>query len=116
MRFLIATNKHREEVIGEPFVIDQVPDEVFAVHRTHIGENGFLPYWTVTHVETGFAAAHGDTIDFAIQQAREKFASKTPEQIAEALTKARSRQETINALPVAQGCLYAEEDTDVDET
>lgn len=103
MRFLIATSSHREEVIGEPVVIDQVPNELFAVHRTHIGAPSFMPYWTVTHVETGFAASHGDTIDFAIKLARIKFDSKTPEEISAALEKARSMPPEIMATPVMQG-------------
>jgi hypothetical protein len=117
MRFLIATSSHREEVIGEPVLIEQVPDEQFAVHRTHIGASSFTPYWTVTHVETGFAAAHGDTIDFAIKLARDRFATKTPKEIKVALTKARAMLPEIVLKPVLQGISDGgvdEEDGDVE--
>ena len=103
MRFLIQTESHCEEVIGEPVVIEQLPEEVFAVHRTHVGASGLMPYWTVSHVETGFAASHGDTIDFAIKLARDKFASKTPAEIRSALATARAKLPEMAKKPVMQG-------------
>lgn len=102
MRFLIAGSDYREEVIGEPLVIEQAPEETFAVHRTHIGAPSTMPYWTVTHVETGFAASHGDTIDFAIKQAQDRFAAKTPEEIAGAFAKARAMLPEIALKPIMQ--------------
>ena len=102
MRFLVSCKDYREEVIGEPVAIDQVPGEIFAVHRTNIGAPSTMPYWTVTHVETGFAVSHGDTIDFAIQQARDRFAAATPEVIAERFEKARAMLAENQAKPVMQ--------------
>lgn len=114
MRFLVACKEYREEVIGEPITIDQVPDEAFAVHRTNIGAPSTMPYWTVSHVETGFAVSHGDTIDFAIQQARDRFAAAGPEVIAERFEKARAMQQENQSKPVMQVPPeeYGEEDED----
>jgi hypothetical protein len=102
MRFLVSCKDYREEVIGEPIAIDQVPNEAFAVHRTTIGSPSTMPYWTVTHVETGFAVSSGDTIDFAIQQARDRFSAAGPEVIAERFAKARAMQPEIQLTPVVQ--------------
>jgi hypothetical protein len=102
MRFLVSCKEYREEVIGEPVTIDQVPDEAFAVHRTNIGSPSTMPYWTVTHVDTGFAVSHGDTIDFAIQQARDRFEAAGPDVIAERFRLARAMQPEIQLRPIMQ--------------
>lgn len=95
MRFLIACTTGLEEVIGEPVVIEQCPDEVFAVHRSAIGEPSSMPYYRVSHVETGLAVGAGDSIDFAIRIARETFAEKTAEEIAKRLKKGRQHRKSM---------------------
>jgi hypothetical protein len=102
VRFLVSCKEYREEVIGEPITIDQVPGETFAVHRTNIGAPSTMPYWTVTHVETGFAVSHGDTIDYAIRLARDSFATRDPEEIADRLGKARAMLAENKLKPIMQ--------------
>lgn len=89
MRFFIVGDVCLEEVIGEPVTIDQAPDEVFAVHRACIGTDDTRGLWTVSHVETGHLCGEGDSIDFAIEIARGRFASKTPDEIRRAFAHAR---------------------------
>jgi hypothetical protein len=91
MRFFIAGEICLEEVIGEPVTFPQIPDEVFAVHRPHIGEPDPLCYWYVSHVETGAKVGMGDSIDFAIEVAQRAIASKTADEIKAALETARER-------------------------
>jgi hypothetical protein len=79
-----ATQDHT--VHGEMFSIEG-SDEQFAVHPALPADEN-LGDWTATHVGTGFAFAHGDTAEAAIESARTIWLSKTPEQIAFAKTAA----------------------------
>ena len=118
MRFFVMCDNYREEVIGDLVEIDQAPGEAFAVHRSHIGQISSFPYWTVTHVETGFQVGCGDTIDFAVQMAREKFAAKTPEQIATALARGRAILAEKAGNPIRNGehyRNYADDEDDPDD-
>jgi hypothetical protein len=100
VRFFISGDVCREEVIGDPVEIEQAPNEVFAVHRVHVGADPRGPLWAVSHVETGMRIAGGDSIDFAIRLAREAFARKTPEEIAKALRDGRKLLPAIKAKPI----------------
>lgn len=97
MRFFIAGEICLEEVIGEPVEFPEIPGEVFAVHRPHLGEPDPLCYWYVSHVETGAKVGMGDSIDFAIEVAQRAISSKTQDEIREALQTARQRMDTLAA-------------------
>lgn len=103
MRFFVLCKGYREEVIGEPVEIQEAPGEMFAVHRSCIDSPSNFPFWSVSHVETGLQIGCGDTIDFAIQIARDGFAKKTSEQIASAFTKARATHAREVGNPVRTG-------------
>ncbi|MPW17914.1 hypothetical protein GCT13_13440 [Paraburkholderia sp. CNPSo 3157] len=101
MRFFIVGDICLEEVIGEPVEFAEAPGEIYAVHRPHLGATDATCYWHVSHVETGVRLGMGDSINFAIDNARRTLASKTPVQIAEALDAARVRtQEAKKRLPI----------------
>jgi hypothetical protein len=101
MRFFIAGEICLEEVIGEPVTFPQIPGEVFAVHQPHIGEPDPFCYWYVSHVETGAKVGMGDSIDFAIDVARRTIASKSADEIREALQAARQHMaDAIARLPI----------------
>jgi hypothetical protein len=101
MRFFIAGEICLEEVIGEPVEFAQMPGELFAVHRPHLGEPDPLCYWYVSHVETGAKVGMGDSIDFAIEVAQRAIASKTADEIKAALESARKHMAgAITKLPI----------------
>lgn len=101
MRFFIAGEVCLEEVIGEPVMFPEIPGEVFAVHRPHIGEPDPLCYWFVSHVATGARVGMGDSIDFAIEVAQRSIASRPTEEIRKALATARERfAERSKRLPI----------------
>jgi hypothetical protein len=76
-------------VSSTPFVIEGSADQ-FAVHRS-VGTPANSPVaWAATHVETGFAFAHGRTSRETVKAAREVW-GKTPESVKErSLTRARA--------------------------
>lgn len=99
MRIIISGDVCEQEAIAEPFSIEG-SDEQFAVHQA-LGADVEKGLFTATHVATGFAIARGNTIDEAIEAARAAWASKTPEQIADGLIRARAiRTARIAALQV----------------
>jgi hypothetical protein len=106
VRFFISCTDYREEVIGEPVEIEQLPGEIFAVHRSSIESSRHFPFWVVSHVQTGMQVSSGDTIDFAIRLARERFASKTPEQITISLEKGRAILSEKGVMPIKSGDDY----------
>jgi len=75
-------------VIAEPFAIE-ASGERFGVHRA-IGTNQDREEWTASHAETGFRVGGGDTLDQAIEAARRNWTSRTPGQIEDVLSVARS--------------------------
>lgn len=85
-RLIVAGTIIDREVICESFTIDGCDDE-FAAHES-IDADRDNHRWTATHVETGFAVGRGDTIEDAIKTARERWTSKTPEEIAAAKARA----------------------------
>ncbi len=93
MRLIVSGNLCEEEVIAEPVAIEGT-NEQFGVHRALGGDAIEKGLFAVTHVGTGFAIARGDTIDEAIAAGRAAWASKTPEEIESALTKARAIRTT----------------------
>jgi hypothetical protein len=82
MRIIVAGDLGDEEVIADAVDISGC-GEKFAVHRA-IGTNPRGKF-SVTHVDTGFAIAHADTIDDAIAAARDIWESKTPQERTSAL-------------------------------
>jgi len=113
MRFFITGDVAREEVIGEEVLIEQAPSEKFAVHRAHVGAMEHEPIWAVTHVATGLRVAGGDSIDFAIELARQKFASKTAEEIEHAFKAGRERHaEAVRTLPIGPVPASNEDESD----
>ncbi|BEU21608.1 hypothetical protein [Paraburkholderia sp. 22B1P] len=113
MRFFITGDKAREEVIGEEVVIEQAPNEKFAVHRGHVGAPDSEPIFAVTHVDTGLRVAGGDSIDFAIELARRTFASKTAEEIERAFKAGRERhEEAVRTLPIGPFPASDEDESD----
>lgn len=91
MRMIICGSMEDREVIGLPFEIEG-STEKFAVHASLSGSKG---EWSATHIETGFAFAHGDTIDETIAKARQRWAGGTPDQHQEAIERAHK----LRALP-----------------
>lgn len=102
MRIMITGDHHDEEVIAEPFAIAG-SDEQFAVHRAiDCDIDDGKPAWSATHVATGFAVAHGDSIDETITRARMVWQSKTPQEIELAKARAilwRQSREAVRAKP-----------------
>lgn len=87
MRIITSCGNADVMVIAEEFKIDGC-SEKFGVHRSH-SENLLWGEWTATHAETGLRIAVGDTLDETVSAARAAWNSRTPEQIAEALARAR---------------------------
>jgi hypothetical protein len=101
MRLIISGDHADQLVIAEPFSVAG-SEERFAVHRAiglDVKEKGA---WSATHVETGFRLASGDTIDDAIAACRLVWASKSPEQIAEARARAVAIRESRRSREVFQ--------------
>lgn len=91
MRVRISVDLCDVIVIGEEFIIPGFKD-VFAVHPTQAWEQLEDPtkLFAATHVETGARFYVGKDIDEVIEGARRRWLSKSPEQLAEALSKMRA--------------------------
>jgi len=80
----------RIEVEGEPIDLPNSPAGAFAVHRDVFGDrDGFV----VSHVETGFRVGRADTAERVIEAARIATASRTPEEIAQWVSRAKAQIE-----------------------
>lgn len=88
MRAKIIGTKEVFEVIAEEFSIPGT-DEKFIVHMT-------IDYmrkpFVATHVDTSNVVGEGETIDAAIENAKERWSKASPEKIAEGL---RDRREWV---------------------
>lgn len=72
------------ETFAEPVSIEPF-GEIFAVHHM-LGVGGFLPNrFVVSHTETGCRVEDGYSIEAAIDLARVKMGTKTPEDLARAI-------------------------------
>lgn len=104
MRLVVAGDDANEEVIAEEIEITG-SGERFAVHRS-IGTHA-RGLWSVSHIDTGFAVDHGNSIDDAIAAARDTWTKATPAQREAALTYARgiriSRLEQFATHPIDRG-------------
>ncbi|WP_116383064.1 hypothetical protein [Cupriavidus taiwanensis] len=58
------------EAIGDTVDIPGMPPESCAVHAL-VNAGADAPLYAVSHIESGWRVAGGDSIDFAIQRARE---------------------------------------------
>lgn len=97
IRFMIQADIVLGETIGELFEIEGSAEK-FAVHHAtpfDYYENGIL--FCATHVETGLRIGKGDSIDQAINAARDEWRSKTPEQIEEAIRRGTARRKLVTA-------------------
>ncbi|WP_020201898.1 hypothetical protein [Cupriavidus sp. WS] len=65
-----------EEVIGHTIEIPGMPASSCAVHA--LVNNGAGPVYAVSHVESGWRVAAGDSIDSAIRLARDRVAATNP--------------------------------------
>ena len=83
MRIMVAGEVADEEVIADEVDISS-SGEQFVVHRS-IGTEPRGKF-SVTHVDTGFAIAHGETIDDAVVAARDIWASNTPQERISAIS------------------------------
>jgi hypothetical protein len=102
MRITVAGDMGDEEVIADEVVISN-GGEQFAVHRS-IGTSPRGKF-SVTHVDTGFAIAHADTIDGAVTAAREIWESKTPQERTSALTYAVAARQARDYALAQQGAI-----------
>jgi hypothetical protein len=82
---MISCTEDDQEVIGDAVELPNTEGEVFAVHYNPLGPCTY----TVSHVETGMAIAHGDDIDFVIDNAQKYMSKKTPSEIRDRLIEAR---------------------------
>jgi hypothetical protein len=98
MRVRISGDLSDVIVIGEEFIISGHKD-VFAVHPTQAWEQLQDPtkLFAATHVETGARFYVGRDIDEVITEARKRWLSKSPEELAEALSKMRARRAELDA-------------------
>jgi len=89
MRFHISCKdplsglSYLEEVIGDVVDIPGFPVGSCAVHA--LVNAGDAPLYAVSHIESGWRVAGGDSIDFAIRLAREIVAKVSPEKRAAVL-------------------------------
>lgn len=74
----ILGHKYLEEVIGEIVDIPGFPDGSCAVHAI-VNQGQQAPFYAVSHIESGWRVAGGDSIDFAIRLARETVAKVSVE-------------------------------------
>lgn len=88
MKVEIQGHLTTQEVTYIKFSIDDCMDE-FGAHRALPGciEQG-KPAFSATHLASGFSIGRGDTLEEAIENARRIWASKTPEQIHTAISRA----------------------------
>ena len=86
MRITIRGITGPMEVVAEQFSITGC-GEGFAVHMTAPGNfaRGDKDF-SATHIDTGLRIAQGDTLDDCITAARIIWQSKTPEEIADAIS------------------------------
>lgn len=93
MRFFLNGTRHKVEVIGEEVELPNAAGEKFAVHHAAIAAVGEpiddRKNFAVSHIETGFRAASGDSIDEAIDNARRIFTEKGEEKIKAAIARAK---------------------------
>jgi len=89
MRIKISLEGHMWEIPAEQFSIDG-SDEIFAVHTTAPLQiiQGHQPPLSASHAETGFRIASGNTIEEAIENARDIWTGKTPKERTAAIASA----------------------------
>lgn len=86
------------EVIGDIVDIPGMPPDSCAVHA--LVNLPAAPFYAVSHIDSGWRVAGGDSIEFAIQQAREVVARVGPETVATALKNAIAVRRKIELLEV----------------
>jgi hypothetical protein len=85
---LVVTGRSGDRVVDAALVDIGSGDEQFAAHRSiDVGING-AGSWSVTHVATGFRIASGGSAASALEAARIKWESTTPQQHAMAFAHA----------------------------
>jgi hypothetical protein len=105
MRFKIACRRGELfETVGDPIELPNTDGELFVVHFNPLFKNDFSDEYVVavpaseselfrvTHVETGFRVAGGDTIDEAIERATAKLIDKGAAGWQRALRRAREER------------------------
>jgi hypothetical protein len=105
VRFKIACKRGELfETVGDPVELPNAGGEVFVVHFNPLFKNDFSDEYVVavpaseselfrvTHVETGFRVAGGDTIDEAIERATAKLIDKGAAGWQRALRRAREER------------------------
>ncbi len=88
MRFFVIGEFGFAEVIGE--LVDLGKPEQYAVHNNIFNDalNGRDALFVISHVDSGFRVSVGDTVDFAIENAKQRIAMLTDQQYREGIATA----------------------------